>query len=1214
MKTEIITLAIEKAPFGCAIIEKSLDKEHSTYIYKILDTNSSLYKLTKLKSDSLNGTKVSIPVRYIQKDKPIFDGLFKYISPYEIEKEKTNYYTLGDKRFKIQAVKHAESLFIVYLSELKAEDSLSFYQVNDIYSELAQTEITRDDLLKEFLDARIQFMTFAEYAYHWEFWQSPDGSIVYMSPSCERITGFSREEFMNWPVLLEEIIHPDDRHSYQEYKNNYRTNDSQVPSHETDFRIITKKGEIKWIGHVCQKINQIEGIQIGYRISNFDITARKTAQEELLKSENRYKAVSDSITDFTFSYRMLGNDIELEWVAGPVEPLTGYSIKEIMSYKDWEFLVHPADKNIFRKHIVKQKEEVNSSFELRIITKNKEERWLKVKTSLIPGKHKEESFLYGGASDITVEKRSTIERELTIKLLALINSQNSMQDIVNGIPSVMIEMSGCQSAGVWLNDKQDKAIISQENIHEGFFDNLDLIEDKKQEECAFWEDENTYVYNALCKKVYEGSFEKTASYFSNSGSFWTNTFSSLVEVYPKPKTRLLKNNSNEAFIESLAIIPLKKGEAIFGFIHLSDKGSNKFTLEKILKLEHISGNLAMALAEKKAQQELSESEEKYRNLFESITDGVSIFQIDETGDESTFIEANTSAARMIGFSKEELLNTKPSELEKANTKEEWEERRKKLYQNKMVDFETRIKNKSGNYIDVSIKAILINFQGESAILNIIRDITHQKKAELKIKESEEKYRRIADNVSDMVWVTDLAFNTSYVSPSVERIFGYKPEIYISLPLEKRHPQWVIETFRHILGEELEIENKQYAIKHRSRLIEAEQFHANGTLTWVAINVSFLRDEKGTIIGFQGVTRDISQRKATEKKLVESNQRNLAMLEALPDLMFVLDKEGIFIDYHNPMQASLIMEPQQFLGKNIFQVLPEHVSKLVSEKLSNLFLQKQPQAFSYNIIMEEQTNYYEGRMVLMGEEKALCIVRNNTEQKASEFALRESEERFRSLYENATLGIYRTSPEGKILMANPALVIMLGYNSFEELSERDLESEGFESGFARSRFKEHIEKQNEIKGVESYWKTREGSLIPVVESARLVKDAQGKTLYYEGIVENISERKKAIEDLKENENKYRMLVEQSTEMHFLLHPNGEIVEANNEACKQTGYNKDELLKLSFFDLISARHSKQEIVDQWNNWEPMQEAVHSEAEIIKGNGSIMYVDISSKKNHT
>ncbi|NLF41616.1 MAG: PAS domain S-box protein, partial [Bacteroidales bacterium] len=117
--------------------------------------------------------------------------------------------------------------------------------------------------------------------------------------------------------------------------------------------------------------------------------------------------------------------------------------------------------------------------------------------------------------------------------------------------------------------------------------------------------------------------------------------------------------------------------------------------------------------------------------------------------------------------------------------------------------------------------------------------------------------------------------------------------------------------------------------------------------------------------------------------------------------------------------------------------------------------------------------------------------------------------------------------------------------------------------------------------------------------------------YEGIVENISERKKAIEDLKENENKYRMLVEQSTEMHFLLHPNGEIVEVNNEACKQTGYNKDELLNLTFFDLISAKHSKQEIINQWKNWKPMQEAVHTEAEIIRDNGAVMHVDVSSKK---
>jgi PAS domain S-box-containing protein len=128
-----------------------------------------------------------------------------------------------------------------------------------------------------------------------------------------------------------------------------------------------------------------------------------------------------------------------------------------------------------------------------------------------------------------------------------------------------------------------------------------------------------------------------------------------------------------------------------------------------------------------------------------------------------------------------------------------------------------------------------------------------------------------------------------------------------------------------------------------------------------------------------------------------------------------------------------------------------------------------------------------------------------ERQRSERALRESEERFRSLFENATVGIYRTTPEGRILVANPALVKMLGYANLEELAARNLEEE-FEPAYPRRTFRELIERDGEVKGLESAWAKRDWSTIFVRESARAVRDESGNVLYYDGIVEDITERK------------------------------------------------------------------------------------------------------------
>jgi PAS domain S-box-containing protein len=144
---------------------------------------------------------------------------------------------------------------------------------------------------------------------------------------------------------------------------------------------------------------------------------------------------------------------------------------------------------------------------------------------------------------------------------------------------------------------------------------------------------------------------------------------------------------------------------------------------------------------------------------------------------------------------------------------------------------------------------------------------------------------------------------------------------------------------------------------------------------------------------------------------------------------------------------------------------------------------------------------------------LGIARDITERKRAEEALRESEERFRGLVENATVGIYRTTPEGRILMANAALVRMLGYESFQALATRDLEQEGFEPTYPRSAFRERVDREGEITGLEAAWKRRDGSVIHVRESARAVRASDGRVLYYDGIVEDVTERHRAEEALR-----------------------------------------------------------------------------------------------------
>ncbi len=176
----------------------------------------------------------------------------------------------------------------------------------------------------------------------------------------------------------------------------------------------------------------------------------------------------------------------------------------------------------------------------------------------------------------------------------------------------------------------------------------------------------------------------------------------------------------------------------------------------------------------------------------------------------------------------------------------------------------------------------------------------------------------------------------------------------------------------------------------------------------------------------------------------------------------------------------------------------------------------------------------------------------TDHKKAEKALRESQEHFRNIFDNALLGLYRTTPDGRILLANPALVRMLGYESFDELARRNLGDEGFEPSYPRSTFKERIEADGRIFGLESAWTRCDGTTLFVRESAIAIRDSQGNTMYYEGTVEDITEQKKA-------EQAYKALVDHSLQ-GLVVFQDGRAVFTNEAMAGITGYSVDEMLTL------------------------------------------------------
>jgi PAS domain S-box-containing protein len=240
-------------------------------------------------------------------------------------------------------------------------------------------------------------------------------------------------------------------------------------------------------------------------------------------------------------------------------------------------------------------------------------------------------------------------------------------------------------------------------------------------------------------------------------------------------------------------------------------------------------------------------------------------------------------------------------------------------------------------------------------------------------------------------------------------------------------------------------------------------------------------------------------------------------DSIPDPIMLVDEE-CGIQRANHALAELVgLELPQIIGKHCYEVL--HRSDKSREDCPHLCLLKTGTGTRSDLeepwlgkIFEFTTSpLSDSSGALRG---SVNVLRDITERKRAEEARRESEEQFRSFVENVPLGVYRSTPDGRVLMANPALLRTLGYESWQELASRNLEGECSEAGYPRSAFRERIEREGEARGFETAWKRRDGSVVFVRESARAFRANDGRVLYYDGIVEDVTKRRRLEEQLRQ----------------------------------------------------------------------------------------------------
>lgn len=255
------------------------------------------------------------------------------------------------------------------LEKLVAIRTAELHLLNSqLQQEIAEHERTALELKK----SEEKFRTIADYAYNWEYWLSSKGEYLYNSPSCEGLTGYTAEEFMaDSDLLIKSIVHPDDIDKVKEHCacSCYTSKEAQ----HLIFRIITKKGELRWVAHSCQPVLDSHGRFLGRRASNRNITTLKLIEEHVNRSEERFRLALDASSDGVWDRNLVTDEVFYgeNWYH-----VLGYSDSDAKSNSlTWEKLLHPDDRaktiSAGQNHI----KGVTSRYEAEFRMKNKAGEW-----------------------------------------------------------------------------------------------------------------------------------------------------------------------------------------------------------------------------------------------------------------------------------------------------------------------------------------------------------------------------------------------------------------------------------------------------------------------------------------------------------------------------------------------------------------------------------------------------------------------------------------------------------------------------------------------------------------------------------------------------------------------------------------------------------------------------------------------------------------------
>ncbi|HSE39060.1 MAG TPA: ABC transporter substrate binding protein [Blastocatellia bacterium] len=421
--------------------------------------------------------------------------------------------------------------------------------------------------------------------------------------------------------------------------------------------------------------------------------------------------------------------------------------------------------------------------------------------------------------------------------------------------------------------------------------------------------------------------------------------------------------------------------------------------------------------------------------------------------------------------------------------------------------------------------------------------------------AEQEHRHLEEvmaNVPAIVWerrAEPVSGNRriTFLNNYAEKMLGYSTAEWFSTP------RFSYSIMPEEDRERVERTTEQVLASGKDSIIQFRWMAKDGRLLWAESRLSPILDDKGQTIGVRGVTLDVTERKLAEDALHQSEERTRDILRALPDLMFLMSPDGVFVDYHANNPRDLLFPPIEFLGKNMRDVLPP---KLVDDLMPQFRRARETgelQVLEYELQQDGEQRSFETRTVNSGD-KVLVISRDITDRKQAEEALKQNRMQLAGIIDSAMDAIVSVDAHDHIVLLNPAAEEMFGVTARETIGlpvER-LIPERFRE--AHARHIQSLEKTNlpsrpvgSMNGL--FGRRADGSEFPI-EASMSETELNGRK-FYTVMLRDITYRKQADEALRESEGRFRMMADTAPVMIWLAGPDQSCTYFNQQWLDFTG---------------------------------------------------------------